>query len=58
MNLRLIAENRTSFGKGSVGRIRKKGWVPGILYGKEAGNQAIQLEEKELEKVIAAQGFS
>lgn len=46
------AEQRTQ-GKGNnVNQLRRKGWVPAVLYGEEAGNVSIQVKESELENVI------
>jgi large subunit ribosomal protein L25 len=42
MNIReLSAEPRTALGKGAVGRLRRRGFVPAILYG--AGNTPVPL---------------
>lgn len=42
--------------KGSNNRFRKKGFVPGVLYGKEVDNTSIIVPEKEIEKIIAKSG--
>jgi large subunit ribosomal protein L25 len=48
MNIReLSAEPRTALGKGAVGRLRRRGLVPAILYG--AGNAPVPLAVAPLE---------
>ena len=42
--------------KGSNNRSRKKGFVPGVLYGKEMENTSIIVSAKEMERIIAKKG--
>ncbi|HHU31659.1 MAG TPA: 50S ribosomal protein L25 [Clostridia bacterium] len=57
MSNKLRVSKRTAFGKGSAKRARRTGRVPGVFYGGEVGNLAIEAEEKELQKVIGKQGL-
>ncbi|WP_028306557.1 50S ribosomal protein L25/general stress protein Ctc [Desulfitibacter alkalitolerans] len=50
------AQMRNEQTKGSNSRVRREGFVPGVLYGKEVENTSILVPEKELEKIIAKSG--
>jgi len=43
--------------KHSVRKLRQKGYVPGVLYGKKAGNIPISVHEKDLSAIGGAQLF-
>lgn len=57
MSNKLQVSKRTELGKGSAGRARRMGRIPGVFYGEEVGNLAIEVDEKELHKVIGKQGL-
>jgi len=42
--------------RGNLNKMRRDGWVPGVIYGKEKDSQAILLEAKEVKKVFAHSG--
>lgn len=46
------ARIRESHGKGEVSRLRKDGLVPAVVYGREKETALLQVEAKELDKVI------
>lgn len=50
-----VAERKES-GKAAAGRLRRQGLVPAVLYGREAGNLALQVPAKELLKVLEEAG--
>lgn len=58
MNLELEAEERETTGKGPAGRLRRQGYVPGVLYGKEAGSRPIKVKARELEGILGRAGES
>ena len=43
----LVAEQRTLFGS-HVRRLRREGWVPGVMYGRDFAAVSLQLREREL----------
>lgn len=48
----LIVKERESFGSPESRRLRKTGWIPGVLYG--SGNSVpLTVEERELRKVLS-----
>src|SRR5258708_17119330 len=49
----LIAERRTEAGKGPAGRIRTKGLVPAIVYGRGADNVSVAVSQRELVHIIS-----
>ncbi|MDK2820643.1 MAG: large subunit ribosomal protein [Clostridia bacterium] len=52
----LAAEIRSKVGKQSAQKLRREGRLPGILYGKEAGNVPIYVSAKELEGILDREG--
>lgn len=48
----LVAKERQGRGKGPAGRLRRQGYLPGILYGKEVGNIPLAVEAKELRRIL------
>jgi len=48
---------RNTLGKGSAGRARRMGRIPGIFYGAEVGNLAIEVDAKELQHIIGKKGL-
>jgi len=55
-NLRLVAKHREELGKGPAGRARRKGWIPGIMYGSGEKNIAILVPSRELNELIRKTG--
>lgn len=53
---KIVAEKRQELGKGEVKRLRKAGFVPGILYGNNKANLNLSVPEKELRKVALGSG--
>ncbi|MCK6627639.1 MAG: 50S ribosomal protein L25 [Anaerolineae bacterium] len=53
--LELKAEARQTTGKG-LGQLRRQGYVPAVVYGKGVEADPIQVEAKELRKVLAQAG--
>jgi large subunit ribosomal protein L25 len=52
----LESELRDEKGTGRAKRLRRSGYVPGILYGKEVPTQLLKLDERLLEKALNASG--
>ncbi|HHW06859.1 MAG TPA: 50S ribosomal protein L25/general stress protein Ctc [Clostridia bacterium] len=52
----VTAEKRSVLGKGAVNRLRRQGFVPGILYGEKCGNVPVAIDEKEFRKVELGTG--
>lgn len=50
------AQMRNEQTKGFNSRVRREGFVPGVLYGKEVENTSVLVPEKEIEKIIAKSG--
>ena len=48
----LNAEPRTEAGKGAAGRLRKLGRIPAVLYGGEAGPEALSVVEKDVRHAL------
>lgn len=48
------AEPREVVGK-QVGRLRREGWIPGVIYG-TAGNLSVQMEQKALRRALRTVG--
>ena len=49
--INLKAEKRESLGSASVGRLRRSGLIPGVVYGASQDNYAVQIEAKALKKL-------
>ncbi|MGB9791470.1 MAG: 50S ribosomal protein L25/general stress protein Ctc [Thermacetogeniaceae bacterium] len=52
-NITLRAETRPHGTKGQLRALRKRGVLPGVLYGKEVGNKLVQCSERDIERIIA-----
>lgn len=52
----VIAEKRTELGKGAASRLRRRGIIPGVLYGHKCGNVPVAIGEKEFRKLEAGAG--
>lgn len=52
----LPAELRPLAGKNSLKQIRREGKIPAIMYGRETGNEPIQLDEKEFMQFLKRHG--
>jgi large subunit ribosomal protein L25 len=48
----LQAEDRPRGSKGSVHALRRRGMMPAVVYGKEAGNILVQMPEKGLDAIL------
>jgi len=48
--VKLVAEPRTDKGTGPMGRLRRKGMVPGVVYGEGKSGQLIQLNAHDFEQ--------
>jgi large subunit ribosomal protein L25 len=53
----LTAQKRTLMGS-HVKQLRRQGWVPGVMYGRDFASQSLQFEERALEKVLSQVGGS
>ncbi|HBT47452.1 MAG TPA: 50S ribosomal protein L25 [Peptococcaceae bacterium] len=49
---------REEVGKGPAGRLRRRGLLPGVLYGREVGNLPVEVDLKEMKKVLGREGES
>lgn len=49
------AQVRANESGNTVKRLRREGWVPAVLYGKEVGNQKIQVQGRELDAALRHQ---
>src|SRR5438094_7599166 len=49
------ATNRPDRGKNAARRLRRRGLVPGIVYGGKAGNLAVAVDPKALQKVLRSE---
>ncbi|MGI9952553.1 50S ribosomal protein L25 [Moorellaceae bacterium AZ2] len=47
---------REGVGKGPAGRLRRRGLLPGILYGREVGNLPVEVDLKEMKRVLGREG--
>ena len=54
--LTLNVEIRTETGKGAGRRLRRRGKVPAVLYGKSLGSIALQVDASALQKLLQAHG--
>ena len=54
----ITAETRDSAGKGVARKLRAKGRVPGVLYGRDASPTLFSLEEKGMIKLIKEKGVN
>ena len=54
--LELPVKSRKASGKGEAGRLRRTGYTPAILYGRETANVALAIEERLLEKATRSGG--
>ncbi|MGD9763109.1 MAG: 50S ribosomal protein L25 [Candidatus Binatia bacterium] len=52
--IELGAELREATGKGAARALRRRGKVPGVLYGSKAGAQLVAMDEKEFETKVGA----
>ena len=50
--INLPAEKRESMGTTSVGRLRRDGKIPGVVYGASQDNYAIQLSDKAFRDIL------
>ncbi len=53
----LTAQKRTLLGS-KVKQLRREGWVPGVMYGRDFASQSLQFEERALNKVLSQVGGS
>ncbi|MGD0622152.1 MAG: 50S ribosomal protein L25 [Thermacetogeniaceae bacterium] len=53
-SIALRAEVRPRGSKGSVKALRRRGMLPAVVYGKDAGNILIAMPEKDLHNILAA----
>ncbi|CAN5234105.1 hypothetical protein BH18ACT12_BH18ACT12_12990 [soil metagenome] len=54
--VKLQVKERESRGSADARRLRKAGFIPGVLYGKGKGSYAICVPERELRRVLTGQG--
>ncbi|MBY6271167.1 50S ribosomal protein L25/general stress protein Ctc [Caldibacillus debilis] len=52
----LTAKRRTDLRKSATNRLRREGYIPGVLYGKEAGNIPIYVSKGEFLKTVSKEG--
>lgn len=50
--INLKAEKREVVGSAAVGRLRRAGLIPGVVYGASQDNYAVQIESKAFEKIL------
>lgn len=50
--INLKAEKRESVGSAAVGRLRRAGFIPGVVYGASQDNYAVQIEAKAIEDIM------
>ncbi len=50
--INLKAEKRESVGSAAVGRLRRAGFIPGVVYGASQDNYAVQIEAKAIEDIL------
>ncbi len=50
--INLKAEKRESVGSAAVGRLRRAGFIPGVVYGASQDNYAVQVEAKAFEDIL------
>ena len=51
----VTAKNRSERGKNAAKRLRREGFVPGIVYGGKGGNVSIAVDPKSLQKVLRSE---
>jgi large subunit ribosomal protein L25 len=54
--IKLQVKEREGRGSGDARRLRKAGFIPGVLYGKGKGSYAICVPERDLRRVLTGQG--
>jgi large subunit ribosomal protein L25 len=54
--IKLTVKERESRGSADSRRLRKQGFIPGVLYGKGKGSYAIYVPERELRRVLTGAG--
>ena len=54
--VRLEVQEREHRGSADARRLRKAGFIPGVLYGKGKGSYAIAVPERDLRRVLTGQG--
>jgi large subunit ribosomal protein L25 len=54
--IKLTVKERESRGSADSRRLRKQGFIPGVLYGKGKGSHAISVPERELRRVLTGAG--
>lgn len=52
----VTAQKRTELGKGPTNRLRRQGFIPGIIYGQKASNIPVAIGESEFRRVDAGAG--
>lgn len=55
MTLVIKAEKRTELGKNASGRLRRKGFVPAILYGESVANVPLTLKKKDIIEILKSE---
>ncbi len=50
--VKLRAEIREDIGKAAARRIRREGFIPAVLYGREVGNVSMKVRVKDVEKIF------
>ena len=56
--LTLIAEKREARPRSTVTRLRRKGRIPGVLYGKNRDNRLLHVDQGELVRLLQQEGSS
>ncbi|MHB1412910.1 MAG: 50S ribosomal protein L25 [Thermoleophilia bacterium] len=54
----LIVRERESFGSAESRRLRRSGWIPGVLYAKGDSSTPLAVEEKSLKRALGSDGGS
>src|SRR5882724_10333339 len=54
--IKLTVKERESRGSADARRLRKQGFIPGVLYGKGKGSHAIYVPERDLRRVLTGAG--
>ncbi|GFN35710.1 50S ribosomal protein L25 [Tepidimicrobium xylanilyticum] len=56
--IKLQAELRTGAGKNRANKIRREGFIPAVVYGKEEKTEHIKVDQKEFNKVYRTAGIT
>lgn len=55
MSVKLNVSKREGFGRGYGRKLRDKGFIPAVVYGKESGEIPIEVDLKDLKEILASE---